>query len=64
MSRSKTKVTANQVRSIVAQYNKGGPGNGLVAIAERLELGVQIIRRVLVEAGVKIRGKGRPCLAK
>jgi len=64
MSRKQTKVTENQKRSIIAQYNKGGEGNGLVAIAKRLELGVQIIRRVLVEADVTIRGKGRPCLAK
>lgn len=60
MSRPQTKVTANQKRSIVAQYNKGV---GLVAIAEAVKLGVQIVRRVLVEAGVKIRGKGRPCVA-
>lgn len=61
MSRPQTKVSANQQRSIVSQYNKG---IGLVAIASGLKLGVQIIRRVLVEADVTIRGKGRPCLAK
>lgn len=63
MARPQATVTENQKRSIVAQYKKGGPDNGLVAIAGRLKLGVPIIRRVLVAAKVKIRGKGRPCLA-
>lgn len=60
MSRPQTKVSANQKRSIVSQYNKGV---GLVAIAATVKLGVQIIRRVLVEADVTIRSKGRPCVA-
>lgn len=62
MARPKTQVSANQVRSIVAQYKKGGEGNGLVAIADRLKIGVPVVRRVLVDAGVTIRGKGRPVI--
>ncbi len=60
MSRPATKVSANHTRSIIAQYKKGGPGNGLAAIADRLKLGIQVVRRVLDAAGVKIRGRGRP----
>ena len=62
MARPQTKVNVNTRRSIVAQYKKGGPGNGFTAIAERLGLGIQVIRRVLVAEGVTIRGKGRPAL--
>lgn len=60
MSRPQTKVTANQVRSIVSRYGKG---EGLVAIAEAVKLGVGIVRRTLAEEKVKIRGRGRPCTA-
>lgn len=60
MARPKVKVSANQTRSIVSRYGKG---EGLVAISEALDLGVQIIRRILGEQGVEVRGRGRPALA-
>lgn len=57
MGRPRTKVGSNQIRSLAAKYNKGV---GLVALAEEFELSVPVIRRVLNEAGAKIRGRGRP----
>lgn len=60
MSRPRIEVTANAKRSMVAKYNKGA---GLVALAEEFELSVPVVRRVLAEAGVTIRGRGRPALA-
>lgn len=63
MSRPKKAVSANHQKSIIAQYKKGGEGNGLVAIAKRLGYGVQIVRRVLADGKVKIRGRGRPRVA-
>ncbi len=59
MARSKTKVNKNHQRSIVSRYNKG---TGLVELAEQFELGIQIIRRVLTDNEVAIRGRGRPVL--
>jgi len=60
MARPETKVSANHVRSILAQYAKGGEGNGLVAIARRLKYGVTVVRRVLAANDIKIRKQGRP----
>lgn len=60
MGRPKIEVTANQVKAIISRYGKG---LGLVEIGEDLKLGVQIVRRVLVEAKVKIRSRGRPASA-
>jgi hypothetical protein len=60
MARPQTKVSANQARSIVSRYGKG---EGLVALADDFKYGIQVIRRVLIEAKVKIRGRGRPAVA-
>jgi len=60
MARSKIEVTANATRSIVSKYEKGA---GLVALTEEFELSIPVIRRVLTENGVKIRGRGRPVVA-
>jgi len=62
--RRKTEVTSNQVRSIVARYNKGGKGNGLIGIAEAVKLSPGIVRRVLLEQNVTLRGRGRPRIVK
>lgn len=57
MSRPQITVIANTVRSMVAKYKKGA---GLVALAEEFDLSVPVLRRTLVDAGAKIRGRGRP----
>ncbi len=60
MARPKKTVTENQRRSIVSRYGKG---EGLVALATEFELSPPVIRRVLTEADVDIRGRGRPSLS-
>ena len=60
MARPRTKVTANQTRSIVSRYKKG---TGLVALAEMFGFSAPVIRRVLADGAVEIRGRGRPVLA-
>lgn len=57
MARPKRTITANQRRAILSRYPKG---YGLVALSKDFEISIPVIRRVLVEGGVKIRGKGRP----
>ncbi len=59
MSRSKMVVKSNTVRSIVAKYGKG---IGFVELANTFDISIPVIRRVLTENGVKIRGRGRPAL--
>jgi len=60
MARAKVKLDSNKVRHFVAAYNKG---TGLVALAAEAGCAIPTIRRVLVEAGVTIRGRGRPVKA-
>lgn len=60
MGRPKTKVSANEVRSLVSRYNKGV---GLVELSQAFSYSVPVIRRVLAEKKVRIRGRGRPALA-
>ena len=60
MGRAKTEVTENQRRSILSRYQKG---EGFNPIGEALNLSFGVIRRVLVENNVEIRGRGRPCKA-
>ena len=57
MGRPQIEVTVNATRSLVSKYNKG---TGLVALAEEFGLSVPVIRRVLTENEVQIRGRGRP----
>jgi hypothetical protein len=57
MTRPRKEFDANTTRHIVAEYNKG---TGLVALAREQDTVVPTIRRVLVDAGVGIRGRGRP----
>ena len=59
MSRSRIVVKSNTQRSIVSKYGKGA---GLIALATEFELSVPVIRRVLTEGKVSIRGRGRPSL--
>ena len=60
MSRPRTKVSSNHTRSIVSKYTKFGMG--LVALADEFELSASVIRRVLLDEGVKLRSRGRPQL--
>ncbi len=60
MGRPRTVVTANQVRSIVSKYNKG---MGLLDLSDEFPYSVPVIRRVLREQKVRIRGRGRPVLS-
>lgn len=60
MARPRKTVTSNQQRSIVARYKKG---EGLVEIAEAIKLGIPVVRRVLVDNKITIRGRGRPVTA-
>lgn len=57
MGRPQIEVTANAVRSLVSKYTKG---TGLVALTAEFDLSIPVIRRTLVNAGVTIRGRGRP----
>ncbi len=59
MARPRIKVLSNTQRSIVSKYGKG---LGLVALATEFELSPPVIRRVLTENKVTIRGRGRPAL--
>jgi hypothetical protein len=63
MPRSKTVISENQRRSIIAKYT-GEKAMGMLEIGESFEtpLTVAVVRRVLVENGIEIRGRGRPCL--
>ena len=60
MSRTQTKVSSNEQRSIVSKYNKGA---GLVSLATDCGYSIPVIRRVLTEQKVSIRGRGRPVTA-
>lgn len=60
MPRPQIVVKPNTQRSIVSKYNKG---LGLVALAAEFELSTPVIRRVLVDNDVEIRGRGRPAVA-
>ena len=60
MARARIEVAANQVRSMVSKYSKGV---GLIALAKEFELSTPVIRRTLADAGVTIRGRGRPAVA-
>lgn len=55
---AKVNITANQRRSIVSRYTKRD--QGLVQIAEETGLGIGVVRRVLTEEDVQLRGRGRP----
>jgi len=57
MSRTLIKVTANQRRSIVSQYNKGA---GLYEIGAKFKISAPVVRRILTAEKVKIRKRGRP----
>lgn len=59
MARPRIEVVGNRQKSIVSKYGKGA---GLVALAAEFELSVPVIRRVLTEGKVTIRGRGRPTL--
>ncbi len=57
MARPRIEVTSNQARSMVAKYKKGV---GMKGLAGQFACTVHAVRRVLVDAGVAIRGRGRP----
>lgn len=57
MARVRKVVTENQKRSILARYEKA---EGFLTISKALDLTAAVIRRTLVENGVKIRLRGRP----
>jgi len=57
MARPKIELKARALKQAVSSYNKGV---GLVALAEKCGVSIPVIRRVLAEAGVTIRGRGRP----
>lgn len=59
MARPQITMLANAVKSLVSKYNKG---TGLVALSEEFETSVPVIRRILTENEVKIRGRGRPAV--
>ena len=60
MSRPQTVVSSNQQRSIIAKYRKG---DGLVVLSELFKFSTGVIRRVLKDNRVAIRGRGRPATA-
>jgi hypothetical protein len=60
MPKPKKVLAPGQERKIAEQYAQGGPENGLLAIARKFGHSVGVIRRVLTDAGVSIRTRGRP----
>jgi len=54
---AKWEFSATDTKALVKRYNKG---EGLVALADTYDVPLGTIRRVLVEQGVVIRGRGRP----
>lgn len=50
--------TNAQVRSIVNGYTK--KNQGLATLAEEWQVSISVIRRLLEEQGVTLRGRGRP----
>lgn len=60
MTRPKRTFDANTRRKIAGEYRHGF---GLVAIAEDYKTSAAVIRRVLTEAGVEVRGRGRPAVS-
>ena len=57
MARPQIEVLAKAANSMVSKYNKGA---GLTALAEEFDLSIPVIRRTLVDKGVKIRKAGAP----
>jgi len=60
MARPKIELKARALKQAVKLYEKG---EGLVILAEKYGVSLPVIRRVLAEAGVTIRGRGRPVTA-
>lgn len=57
MARPKVEFETEGLKRLVAAYKNGA---GLVALANQFHRTVPTIRRILTEAGVDIRGRGRP----
>lgn len=55
------KLNARDTKKLVNGYTK--KGKGLAALSEEMEISIPVVRRLLEEAGVKIRGRGRPVSA-
>ena len=64
MGRPKLELSSKVVRSIVGGYTRKRQPLGLVALAEQINVSIPVIRRVLVENGVAVRGRGRPVARK
>ena len=60
MGRPQATVTENQRRAIVSRYQKGA---GFVELSDDFKRSIPVIRRILVDNKVKIRGRGRPVTA-
>lgn len=61
MGRPKLELNKRTTKTIVSQYGKG---MGLVALAEKVQVSIPVIRRILVENDVAIRDRGRPVVKK
>jgi hypothetical protein len=57
MAKPRKEVSAGQKREITTQYQAGA---GMLTLADKYGHCVSVIRKVLVEAQLEIRGRGRP----
>lgn len=64
MGRPKLQVNKRTQKTIVRAYTRKVRPLGLVALAEEVKVSIPVIRRILVENKVTIRGRGRPLVKK
>jgi len=60
MGRPKLELNKKTVRTIVSGYNRKRRPLGLAALAEKVGVSIPVVRRILVDEGVTVRGRGRP----
>lgn len=64
MGRPKLEVAKRVRKTIVSGYTRKNKPLGLVALSDKVTLSIPVVRRILVEEGVEVRGRGRPVTKK
>lgn len=64
MGRPKLEVPKAVQKKIVGAYTRKRSPAGLVALSDDHNISIPVVRRILVENGVTIRGRGRPVTRK
>lgn len=64
MGRPLLKLGKRDVGTIVKGYTRKVKPLGLVALAKKIEVSIPVIRRILIENEVTVRGRGRPVMTK